>query len=75
MPGASMPAVTPRSNGTPATASISLCRHAAGPQQPRPAVLDLDDGQFEPDRRRAAIDHQRDPAAEVARHRLAAGAR
>ena len=40
---------------------------AAGPQQPQPLALDLDDRRFQADRRRPAVDDQRHPVAEVGR--------
>ena len=73
MPGASgWPLSLSASSGgctsaRPSTRSMSLARQAAGPQQHR-LVETADDGGFDADLDRAAIDDQVDPAGEIALH-------
>ena len=73
MPGASgasssaRPSQAASASGRPSTRSIAVARHAAGPQQHRLAEAG-DDGGFDADRRRAAIDDEIDAAAQIGEH-------
>ena len=49
-----------------------LDRQAAGAEQHRRAVLEAEDGRFEPERAGAAVEHRGDAAAEAVEHVRAA---
>ena len=74
MPGASgassaaaIPDCAGRASGFPKRAFDGFARHAAGPQQHRLAEAG-DDGGFDADRRRAAIDNEIDAPAQIGQH-------
>ncbi len=52
-----------------------LRRHRAGAQDARPVVQQAEHGGFDPDRARAAIDHELDLVAEIGEHVVGAGRR
>ena len=70
MPGASIAAPSRLASGRPSSASISSAADAAGPEQARHAVFDLDDGRFDAYRRRPAVDDEANAVAKIIRHRL-----